>query len=481
MKVEYEAVIGLEVHAQLLTDSKIFCSCNNSYGEEPNLSTCPVCQGLPGALPVLNKKAVEMAMRLITTVGGKISPRSSFARKNYFYPDLPKGYQITQYELPIGTGGSIQYKIEDNQIKKCRIKRIHLEEDAGKSIHSANNDNTTKIDLNRCGVPLVEIVSEPDIRTPESAGMYLRKLKQILQYLEICSGDMEKGHFRCDANISIRPKGSNELGTRTELKNLNSFKGVERALAHEIIRQTELTERGGATTQVTLQWNEAEQRTEPIRQKEESDDYRYFPEPDLKDLIISREWIEKITTNLPELPDDKLKRFIEKYEIRAYDAEILTSTRSMAGYFEKVVVGLKDKQTAANFINSEIIGYLNSENIEISGFNIPPESISKLLKKLENNEISGKITKLVLAEMIKTKKDPEQIISEQGLTQISDETRIGGIIESIISQNEENVSLYRGGKINIFDWFIGQVMIESGGKANPEIVRKILKKRLERK
>lgn len=475
----YEPVIGLEVHAQLLTDSKIFCGCKNSFGAPPNSLTCPICLGMPGTLPVLNKKAVEFAMRMILAVNGKINHRSVFARKNYFYPDLPKGYQISQYELPIGEGGAICYDLPDGEEKSCGLIRIHLEEDAGKLIHPEYNESYTKVDLNRCGVPLIEIVSLPDIRTPEEAYGYLIKLKRILQYLEICSADMEKGNLRCDANVSVRPKGQRDYGTRTEVKNMNSFKGVERALKFEIERQVKLLESGEKVKQATLLWNEKKQEAEAMRSKEEAPDYRYFPEPDLLNLVISDEWIEQVKKDLPELPDARFKRFIKRYNIREYDVSILTDNKDIADYFEKVMIDFDDAQTAANWIQTEVLGVLRDTQKDIINYEVKPKQIAELLKKIKKGEISGKMAKTVFAEMNKTGKSPEEIIKEKGLVQISDKKILGSVIDKILKEHPENVAEYKKGKTKVVGFLVGQVMKETKGQANPSLVNELLKEKLK--
>ncbi len=468
---EYEPVIALEMHAQLKTASKMFCACSASYGGSPNSQVCPICLGMPGTLPVLNKRAVEFAIRLVLATGGTVHPRSIFARKNYFYPDLPKGYQISQYEFPLATGGRISIDTEAGP-KDIGLIRIHLEEDAGKSIHQENGESTL-VDFNRCGVPLIEIVSKPDLRSPAEGHLFLLKLKQLVEYLDICTGNMEEGSLRCDANISIRPKGAEKFGTRCELKNMNSFRGVERALNYEIERQARILDSGGTIVQQTLLWDEKANVSMPMRSKEESHDYRYFPEPDLLYLDIGADWIEQIKSSMPELPLQRRLRFVEQYGLPAYDADVLTSSRSLADYFEAAAAVSADPKLTSNWIMTELMREI--KETEISKIKITPENLGELLLMIKSGEISGKIAKDVFAEMVVSGKQPKAIVAGSGLTQISDESYIAQIIDRVISADPDNVKKYLSGKEGLFGFFVGQVMKETGGKANPTLVNKLLK------
>lgn len=474
--MEFEPVIGLEVHAQLKTRSKIFCSCSTEFGGQPNSHVCPVCLGMPGVLPVLNRKVVEYALRMAIATHCRISPESRFARKNYFYPDLPKGYQISQYELPIALGGHIDIEIS-GQIKRIGITRIHMEEDAGKLLHEPDQ-SFSRVDLNRTGVPLIEIVSEPDIRSPEEAGAYLRKLRSILRYLDICDGNMEEGSFRCDANVSIRPAGTDPFGTRTELKNLNSFKHVEKAIAYEINRQKDVIMDGGQIFQETLLWNPDKGQTTSMRSKEEAHDYRYFPDPDLLPLTINDSWIHLITQSLPELPDTKRERFSIAYGLPAYDADVLTTSRELADYFEACLKDYSNPKQASNWIMGSLLGLLNAEGKDILQSPISPQALAELLKLIDANIISGKIAKTVFDEMAKTGKPAETIVREKGLVQLTDSAEIENIVEKVLAKNPKEVSDYQNGKDKVFGFFVGQVMRETRGKANPQQVNAILKARL---
>jgi aspartyl-tRNA(Asn)/glutamyl-tRNA(Gln) amidotransferase subunit B len=478
--VEYEPVIGLEVHAQLLTRSKIFCGCSTSFGEEPNTQTCPVCTGQPGSLPVLNRKAVEFAIKLGLATSCRIAPFSLFARKNYFYPDLPKGYQISMYEYPLAENGFIEITFE-GQRRRIHIIRIHMEEDAGKLKHGETPETASfsYVDFNRTGVPLVEIVSGPDIRSPQEAGDYLRKLRTILQYLEICTGDMEKGTFRCDANVSVRPKGQKEFGTRTELKNMNSFRHVEKALEYEIKRQIALLGDGEEVVQETRLWDVEQGITISMRGKEEAHDYRYFPDPDLVPLRVEEEWVERIRISLPELPDEKKERFVKQYQIPEYDAEILTSTRPLSAYYEETVSLFHEPKTVSNWVMGDLLRELKRDEREIDQCPVTPRHLAEMLSMVKEGTISGKIAKDVFEEMYRTGERPEKIVREKGWVQILDKGEIEEAIEEAIGANPKQVEDYRKGKEKLLGFFVGEVMKQTKGKANPKLVNELLKKKLK--
>jgi len=474
--MQFEAVIGLEVHAQLKTKTKIFCSCPASFGAPPNTHTCPVCLGMPGVLPVLNKKVVEYAILMGIATNCTIAANSRFARKNYFYPDLPKGYQISQYELPIAQNGHID--IETNGVKKrIGITRIHMEEDAGKLIHDLSRPYSM-VDFNRTGVPLIEIVSEPEIRTFEEAGAYLRKLRSILRYLDICDGNMEEGSFRCDANVSIRPEGTAPFGTRTELKNLNSFKNVEKAIRYEIERQKDVLLEGGKIVQETRLWDPAKNCTTSMRGKEEAHDYRYFPDPDLLPLVIDDSWINELTKKLPELPDEKKERFISEYGLPEYDAGVLTSAIELAGYFEACVKEFNNPKQVSNWVMGALLGLLNTGGKTIEESPVSSSNLARLLKLIDQNVISGKIAKTVFEEMAETGKSPEEIIREKDLVQVTDVSAIEEMITKLIESCPKEVADYKAGKTKVLGFFVGRIMKETKGKANPETVNRILKEKL---
>ena len=475
--MEFVPVIGLEVHAQLKTRTKIFCGCSAEFGAPPNTHVCPVCLGMPGVLPVLNRKVVEYAIKLGLATNCRINPESRFARKNYFYPDLPKGYQISQYELPICEHGYVEIEANDAQ-KRIGLTRIHMEEDAGKLIHDPDRP-TSRVDLNRTGVPLLEIVSEPEIGSPEEAGAYLRKLRAILRYLDICDGNMEEGSFRCDANVSIMPAGSDTFGTRAELKNLNSFKHVEKALAYEILRQREVIEDGGKVIQETRLWNPDRGVSTSMRGKEEAHDYRYFPDPDLLPLAVDEAWIAEVRETLPELPDERAARFVSEMGLSAYDAGVLTAGRELADYFESVLETFHAPKPAANWIMVSLLGWMNAEGKTIAESPVSPRHLGELLALIEEGAISGKIAKTVFEEMTASGRPPREIVKEKGLVQVSDESAIAEIVERIVAANPGQVEEYRGGKTKLMGFFVGQVMKETKGKANPKMVNEILKKALE--
>lgn len=476
MHEKYEAVIGLEVHAQLSTETKAFCGCSVKFGNPPNTNVCPVCLGHPGVLPVLNKKVVEYTVLMGLATHCTINEKSIFARKNYFYPDLPKGYQISQFEEPICENGYVEITAEDGSAKKVRLLRIHMEEDAGKSIHDLDFD--TLVDLNRCGTPLIEIVSQPDINSPGEASEYLKNLRKIVRYLGICDGNMEEGSLRCDANISVRKRGETKLGTRTEVKNMNSFRNVERAIEFEIKRQIELIEEGGKVVQQTLLWDADANEARTMRGKEESHDYRYFPDPDLTPVIVEKTWKKEILSKMPELPDTKKERFIKEYNLPEYDAELLTEERSLADYFEKAALVCSDYKSVSNWIMGEVLKTVNETKTSIEDFPVSAENLGKLVNLISGNIISGKIAKEVFPEMLKNDVDPEIIVKEKNLVQITDTSAIETIIEKVLENNPAQVEQFRSGKKKVFGFFIGQIMRETKGKANPKIVNDILRQKL---
>ena len=473
--MEYDPVIGLEVHAQLLTDTKIFCSCSTKFGAKPNTQVCPICLGMPGVLPVLNEKALEFAIRAALAVNCSVSESSRFARKNYFYPDLPKGYQISQYEEPLSKKGWLE--IESNgTTKRIGITRIHLEEDAGKLIHE-NSKKHSHVDLNRAGVPLIEIVSEPDINTPDEAVAYMKKLRSILVYLWVCDGNMEEGSLRCDANVSVRPKGTEKLGTKTEIKNVNSFKYIQKALEYEIRRHISVLEGGKEIEQETRLYDPSRKLTFPMRSKEEAHDYRYFPDPDLLPVIVDDEWVEEIRSSLPELPDQRLKRFINVLMIPAYDAGVLTASKDVADYFEDCLRFFNKPKVVSNWIMTEVLRELKSEE-DIKDFAINPQKLSELLSLIEDGTISGKLAKDIFSEMALSGKGAREIVSEKGIKQISDLDEIEKIISEVIEKNPGETSRYKAGEHKLLGFFVGQVMKLTQGKANPQLVNETLKRKL---
>ncbi|QSZ26926.1 Asp-tRNA(Asn)/Glu-tRNA(Gln) amidotransferase subunit GatB [Aceticella autotrophica] len=473
--MKYEAVIGLEVHVELSTKTKIFCSCTTEFGGEPNTHVCPVCLGLPGTLPVLNKKVVEFAVKAGIALNCEIAQFSKLDRKNYFYPDLPKAYQISQYDLPLCKNGYVEIETSEGK-KKIGLTRLHIEEDAGKLMHE--NLEGSLVDYNRTGVPLAEIVSEPDIRTPEEAYEYLTKLKSILEYCEVSDCKMQEGSLRVDTNISMRPVGAKEFGTKTELKNLNSFKAVQRSLEYEIKRQTKVLEEGGSITQETRRWNDQKGITEIMRSKEEANDYRYFPDPDLVPIIITNEWKEEIEKSLPEMPHHKKERFISQYGIPEYDANVITSSKALAGFFEKCVMEYSSAKTVSNWVMGEMMRLLKETGVDIEDVPIKPHQMAVLLKLIDNGTITGTIAKTVFEEMFNTGKDPEKIVEEKGLKQMDNEDELREIAVRIIKENPKSVEDFKNGKDKAIGYLVGQVMKATKGKANPQIVNNILREEL---
>ncbi len=479
--MEYEAVIGLEVHAQLLTDSKIFCGCSTKFGGEPNTQTCPVCLGMPGVLPVLNRKVVEYALRTAVALNCAIAEKSVFARKNYFYPDLPKGYQISMFERPLAEHGWIELELAGGK-KRIGITRIHMEEDAGKLVHSGEfaRADYSYVDLNRTGVPLMEIVSEPDLRAPEEAAEYMRQLRSILVYLGVCDGNMQEGSLRCDANVSVMPKGSTKFGTRAELKNMNSFRNVQRALEYEIVRQKKVIESGGEVIQETRLWDDEMGKTGGMRGKEDAHDYRYLPDPDLIPLKVDEDWIGQIRQSLPELPGRKKGRFVLQYNIPEYDAGVLTQDQGLAEYFEAVIKAGAASKWASNWMMGELMRELNEQNKSAGDCPVKPEELAGLYRLIEKGAISSKIAKNVFLEMFRNGKSAEQVVREQGLTQVSDDSVIRKMIEEAIAENPKQLAEYLSGKDKMSGFFVGQVMKKSQGKANPQMVNQILAEALKK-
>ena len=480
MSGAWEVVIGLEIHNRLATNSKMFSGAANAYGAEPNTQACLVDLGYPGVLPVLNTETVRRACKFGLAVNGEISRRCVFARKNYFYPDLPKGYQISQYELPIVVGGELVIKDDNGDDKRIGLTRAHLEEDAGKSVHEGY-DQSTGIDLNRAGTPLIEIVSEPELSSAKEAVAYMRKIHSIVRYLEISDGNMQEGSFRCDANVSVRPKGQQELGTRTELKNLNSFRFVEKAINFEIERQIEVLEDGGEVTQETRLYDSDRDETRPMRTKEEANDYRYFPDPDLLPVEIDDSYIEGVRASLPELPDAKQERFVEQYELKADDAGILTLSRPTADYFEQAAADFQgNAKIVANWVIGDLSAALHRDGVEIVDSKIGPAELAGLLNRIQDGTISGKIAKEIFEAMWAGEGSADAIIEAKGLQQISDSSAIEKIVDAVIAANPGQVEQYKAGKDKLLGFFVGQVMKETGGKANPGQVNEVLKSRLKK-
>jgi aspartyl-tRNA(Asn)/glutamyl-tRNA(Gln) amidotransferase subunit B len=476
---KYEPVIGLEVHVQLLTNSKIFCACSTRFGDAPNSNVCPVCLGLPGTLPVLNKRVVEMATRASLALNCTVHEHSRFARKNYFYPDLPKGYQISQYELPLATGGWIEVELSGAK-KRIGITRLHLEEDAAKNLHEGFAESATKayIDYNRCGTPLCEIVSEPDMRTPEEAYAYLTTLRQILLYTGVSDCNMEEGSLRCDANVSVRLRGSQEFGTKVEVKNLNSFRFLQKALEYEIERHIGVIESGGRISQETRLWNQSANRTDSMRSKEKAHDYRYFPEPDLLPVHVSAAWREEIRRTLPELPEAKRARFVSAYGITSYDAQVLTGSQALGDYFEAVTKGGASPKNAANWIQTELLRRLNDSGKEIDASPVSPSALSELLKLVEEGKITGAVGKKVFATMFESGRAAADIVAAEGLGAQVGGDAIEQAARDVIAKNPDNVAKYKSGNEGVFKFFVGQVMKATRGQANPQAVNDILRRLL---
>ncbi len=476
----YETVIGLEVHSELKTKTKIFCNCSTRFGAEQNTNVCPVCLGLPGVLPVLNEKVVEFAIRAGLALNCKIAPFSKFDRKNYYYPDLPKNFQTSQYDLPIAADGYLDIEV-NGETKRIGITRVHMEEDAGKLVHTGtiSNSDYTLVDYNRTGVPLIEIVSEPDITSPEEAKAYLEKIKSILEYIDVSDCKMEEGSLRCDANISIRPVGQQELGTKSEMKNLNSFRSVQKALEYELARQTELIDEGGKVIQETRTWDEAGGITLPLRSKEQAHDYRYFPEPDLVPIVTSEERIAAILNSLPELPDARQKRLMNDYGLSSYDAAAITATKAMADYFDEVVSHQADPKAAANYLMGEMSKHLNNHNLSVAQCPVAADKLAELLILLQKGTISGKIAKTVFEEMWQTGKTAAAVVKEKGLVQISDEGAILAIVDAVIAASPQSIADYQAGKEKALGFLVGQIMKQTKGRANPAMVNKLLKERIK--
>jgi len=480
MPGKYETIIGLEIHAELSTDSKLFCNCKTTFGGEPNTQTCPICLGMPGVLPVLNKKALEYTIKAALAVNCKIAKFSKFDRKNYFYPDLPKGYQISQLHLPFSNDGYVDYEF-NGDIKRCKIRRVHLEEDAGKLVHEgvSSKANTSYVDFNRSCVPLIEIVGEADLRSPEEAIAYMRAVKEILEYSGVSHCNMEEGNLRCDANISIRPIGSQQLFNRAEIKNMSSFRFIQQALEYEERRQARIVNEGGMVPQETRLFDEEKSITRSMRTKEEAHDYRYFPEPDLVPIEVKPELVEEIRETLPELPLNRRKRFVKDYQIPEYDVDFLIQTRQMADYYEECVKLNGDAKTVSNWVMTDLSRLLNESGQNIEECKATPQHLSDMIGMIEKNTISGKIGKTVLEKMFATGKTPEQVVKEEGLAQISDEGEIEELIEQVIEDNPNPVAEYRSGKKKAIGFLVGMVMKATKGKANPQLVNKILREKLD--
>jgi len=472
--MEFETVIGLEIHAQMKTKSKIFCGCSTEFGAPPNTQVCPVCLGMPGVLPVLNRQVVENGIKFALATGSTVNRENRFARKNYFYPDLPKGYQISQFELPIAEHGQVNIEAGGNK-KTIGITRAHMEEDAGKLVHD-EREPVSYVDLNRTGTPLLEIVSEPDLRSPEEAVAYLRKIHAIVRYLDICDGNMQEGSFRCDANISLRPAGAEKFGIRTELKNMNSFRNVQLALEYEERRQRDILLDGGRVVQETLLWNPDRGCTESMRGKEEAHDYRYFPDPDLVPVVIDDDWIERVRSALPELPDERRRRFMSEFDLPEYDAGILTWSRELADYFETASRLYGNSKKLSNWIGTELLRDYSAETI--ASCPVTPEHLARLLKMVEEGAISGKIAKTVFADMLASGRDPDTIVREKNLVQMSDEGELLAVVREIIAENPDQAQQFREGKTKVMGFFVGQLMKKTKGQANPQLANRLFMQEL---
>ena len=483
-RMKEEIVIGLEIHIQLMTKAKMFCHCSTDYiGKEPNTNTCPVCLGLPGSLPVLNKKVLEFAIRTAVALNCEINQVNKFHRKNYFYPDLPKAYQISQYDIPLGINGYMEILLPESKEKhRIGITRVHIEEDAGKLVHEGDiaSSSYSLVDYNRCGIPLAEIVTEPDFRSPEEAKIFLVKLRSIVQHLGVCDGNMEEGSVRCDANVSLRDAKSGALGTKAEIKNMNSFKAVKKALQFEVDRQKKLLAEGKKIVQETRHWNESKNLTVSMRSKEEAHDYRYFPEPDLLPLKIDLKMIDNIRKNLPELPEARRERFIKNYQIPRYDAEILTSSKTLGDYYEKAASLYSNNKVLSNWIMGELMRYLNEKKIEIEDSPISPEKLAGMLKLIDEGIISGKMAKDVFEKMFKTGKDASRIVKESGITQITDENALFEVIDMVIKENPKSVDDFKEGKEKALNYLVGQVMRYTKGRAKPDFVFEAIKQRIKK-
>jgi aspartyl-tRNA(Asn)/glutamyl-tRNA(Gln) amidotransferase subunit B len=477
--VSYEPVIGLEIHAQLLTRTKIFCGCSTAFGAPPNSQVCPICLGLPGALPVLNRTAVDYAVKAALALGCDVQPESVFARKNYFYPDLPKGYQISQYEKPLALGGSLEFPVNGKTVR-VGITRIHMEEDAGKSLHEGfpDSERKTHIDLNRSGVPLIEIVSEPDMRSAEEAAEFFSRLRDILVWLGVNDGNMEEGSLRCDANVSVRPAGQQKFGTKAEVKNVNSFRYLQKALEYEIDRQVDVLRGGGTVKQETRLWDSATGRTFSMRSKEEAHDYRYFPEPDLLPLVVTAARVDAVRGTMPELPEARRARFVAAYGIPEYDAGVLTQSAALADYFEQTAAAASNPKGASNWIMGELSRVMNERGIDVSQAPVTPQELAGLIRLIDKGTISSAIAKDVFAKMLDSGRAAEEIVQAEGLAQIGDESAIVSAIRDVLSQNADAAAQYRAGKQQTFGFLVGQVMKATKGKANPKLANELLKREL---